>query len=117
MVEKMDKENTKILAKASKDKEVLGMVAKGKITVVDFFATWCGPCKMLGEELKKIKDKNVVIKRVDIDRDNGLSARLGINAVPFVAVFDKSGKAFTAFCGYRDKKNLDKIIESARKVR
>ena len=110
MVEKMDKEDREIFAKASRDKEVLGMVAKGKITIIDFFATWCGPCKMLGEELRKIKDENVVIVRVDVDKDNGLSEKLGINAVPFVAVFDTNGKAFTAFSGYRDENELRKIL-------
>lgn len=114
MKEKIDREDAEILAKASKDKEVLGMVAKGKITIVDFYATWCGPCKMLGEELKKIKDKDVVIVRVDVDKDNGLSERLGINAVPFVAVFDKSGKAFTAFSGARNERDLRDLIAEIR---
>jgi thioredoxin 1 len=117
MVEKIDKEDSEILAKASKEKEILDMVEKGKITIINFFATWCPPCKMLGEELKKIKDKDIVIVRVDVDRDNVLSDRLGINAVPFVAIFDKKGKAFTAFCGYRDENDLKKIIESARKIK
>lgn len=114
-MEQMDKEDREILAKASKDKEVLGIVEKGKITIIDFYATWCPPCKRLGEDLHKVEGPEIMIKKVDVDNDNGLSERLGISAVPFVAVFNKNGKPVTAFTGYPGEEYLKSITEEARK--
>lgn len=70
------------------------LIAGSKPVVCDFFATWCGPCKMLAPVLEKVSadyaDKAEFVK-VDVDGAPALSAQYGIMSIPFVAVF-KDGK-------------------------
>lgn len=69
-------------------------VITGGTVLVDFFATWCNPCKMFGkilEQAAKECGENVVIAKVDIDKDPELAVQFGVNTVPHVVVF-KEGK-------------------------
>lgn len=85
---------------------------KGTV-VVDFFATWCGPCKMLspvydslGEEMK---DKSEFLK-VDIDQSMELAQRFTVTTVPTVIVF-KDGKEMDRLVGFIPKNNLKEKVE------
>ena len=66
-----------------------------KPVVCDFFATWCGPCKMLAPVMDKVSgefaDKAVFVK-VDIDENAELAVRYGIMSIPLVAVFKNGEK-------------------------
>ena len=72
-----------------------------KPVVCDFFATWCGPCKMLAPVLEEVSsqfaDKAVFIK-VDVDECNDLAARYGIMSIPYVAVFKNGEMAAKSLC-------------------
>ena len=66
------------------------LIAGGKPVVCDFFATWCGPCKMLAPVLDKVSADFVgkaEFVKVDVDEAPALSAKYGIMSIPFVAVF------------------------------
>lgn len=79
-----------------------------KAVLVDFFATWCGPCKMLSPVLEsvaeKMKDKVTIVK-VDVDRSPDLAAKFGVMSVPTMIMF-KNGRQVDAFSGYMPEANL-----------
>lgn len=84
-----------------------------KAVLVDFFATWCGPCKMLSPVLEgvaeKMKDKVTIVK-VDVDRSPDLAAKFGVMSVPRMIMF-KNGRQVDAFSGYMPEANLMANIE------
>lgn len=81
--------------------------------LVDFFATWCGPCKMLSPVLESVADKmgnRVHIVKVDVDESPELAAKFGVMSVPTMIMF-KNGKQVDAFAGYMPEANLISKIE------
>ena len=81
--------------------------------LVDFFATWCGPCKMLHPVLeevsRKLEDK-VRVAQVDIDELQDLAGAFHIQSVPTL-IFFKDGKAVLSKSGYMDEESLMSFIE------
>ncbi|MBO4703652.1 MAG: thioredoxin, partial [Bacilli bacterium] len=63
------------------------LIKEGTV-LVDFFATWCGPCKMLSPVLEELSEEsNVLIVKVDVDEAGPLAAQYGIQAVPTLMLF------------------------------
>ncbi len=85
-----------------------------KIVVCDFFATWCGPCKMLApvmEEVSKDFDGKAVFVKVDIDDNYELAKRYGIMSIPLVAVFEK-GEMKAKSLGYTSKTETKEFLQN-----
>lgn len=82
--------------------------------LVDFWASWCGPCKMAGPEVEAVEaaaaDKAVVAK-VNIDELPDLTSRYNVKAVPTFIVF-KGGKEIKRFTGYKTRKDLLAALEN-----
>ncbi|HEV3123275.1 MAG TPA: thioredoxin [Candidatus Dormibacteraeota bacterium] len=83
--------------------------------LVDFWASWCAPCKMIAsivEELADELDGRVKVVKVDIDSNPASPGQFGVMSIPTLLLF-KSGKAEKRFVGYRPKGNLKSELEAA----
>lgn len=83
--------------------------------LVDFFATWCGPCRMIAPHLEEIAAErdDVVIVKVDVDEEPGLAQAFGVQVIPTLFVIN-GGKISAPMTGYRDKAALLKAIDDAK---
>lgn len=73
--------------------------------LIDFYATWCGPCRMLSPIIEEIDGEcggKLTVCRVDVDEEGALAARFGINAVPTLIVM-KNGQVSNMAAGYMPK--------------
>lgn len=85
------------------------MINEQKPTLVDFFATWCGPCKMQGPILEQVKNRlgdSVNIIKIDVDRNPALSQQYRIQSVPTLMIF-KSGEAVWRGAGVHQADQLE----------
>lgn len=80
-----------------------------EFVIVDFFATWCGPCRMLGTILEEIKDNYKIVK-VDVDECSEIAKEYGIMSVPTLMKF-KNGKEVEKNIGFLPKEQLIEWIE------
>ena len=78
------------------------------LVLVDFFATWCGPCKMLSPILEDLDDIKVV--KIDVDEHPDLAKKEGILSVPTLLLFNE-GKLKDRKSGFMPKEEIEKWIE------
>ena len=89
--------------------ELEELISKGDV-LLDFFATWCGPCKMLSPVLEEVSNEvNATIIKVDVDEAGPLAAQYGIQAVPTLILF-KDGQRVDVRMGYQNKNQLLSFI-------
>ena len=82
--------------------------------LVDFFADWCGPCKMLAPILKDVKQElgdAIKIVKIDVDKNQSIAAKYQVKGVPTMLLF-KNGKQIWRQSGVLQKKDLVQIIQS-----
>lgn len=85
---------------------------KAPVLVVDFYADWCGPCKMMApvfEELDKEMTGRTVFGKLDVDSNNNSAIKYQTMSIP-TTIFFKNGKEVKRTVGYQDKMTLTKII-------
>lgn len=81
--------------------------------VVDFNATWCGPCRMLAPVLEELSDEmgdKASFYAMDVDDNQGVALRFGVSSIPYVAVF-KDGKLVDSQIGFVPKPQLKEFVE------
>ena len=90
-----------------------------KPAIVDFYATWCGPCKMLSpllEELAKKYDGKLNVYKIDVDQEKELAAKMGISNLPTLVFIPTNDKPQISE-GYLPKESLEKVINEVLKVK
>ena len=106
----MTAQNVLKFNQANFSEQVLGIPGP---VVVDFWAEWCGPCKMMApllDELSAEYDSRVRIGKVNIDEDQGLAAEYGVRAIPTLLFF-KAGEVAAQKVGMCSKRDLKAIID------
>ncbi|WP_034537898.1 thioredoxin [Carnobacterium inhibens] len=89
------------------DSTLLSEVQKG-ITLVDFWAPWCGPCKMLGPVLEELEEElapKVKIAKLNIDENEIIANQLGIRSIPTMVLY-QNGQPLERIVGYKPKEVL-----------
>lgn len=89
-------------------------IAKG-VTLVDFYADWCGPCKMIApmmEELSSEYQGKATVAKLDVDKAQVASSKYNVTSIPTVILF-VDGKEAKRVVGVRDKKTFQTMIESS----
>ena len=94
---------------ANFQKEVL---ESEKPVLVDFWAPWCGPCRMLGPVVSELAEEHPEIKvgKVNVDDEPDLAQQFGVMSIPFVAVF-KNGQLYKSSVGVQPKEALLSLLD------
>ena len=102
---------SKIITSDSFEMEVL---KSDKPVLVDFFATWCGPCKMLAPVLDELSEdrEDIKVVKVDVDQALELAQQYKVAAVPTLLLF-KNVEVANKSMGFMEKKDLEKFIDKA----
>lgn len=85
----------------------------GKYVLVDFWATWCGPCKMVAPVLEEAEAEyqgKVSFAKIDIDKNQETALKYGVFSIPNICLF-KDGELVDRIVGFKQKKDIIKFID------
>lgn len=101
------------MAKQITDATLQEVLSTDKLVVIDFWAEWCGPCKMIGpiiDELAEEYAEKIVVGKIDVDNNDEATAKYGIRNIPTV-LFIKDGKVVDKVVGAGAKNMFTEKIE------
>ncbi|MGN0172046.1 MAG: thioredoxin [Acutalibacteraceae bacterium] len=93
------------------DKTFRSMISENRVAVVDFWATWCMPCKMMAPVLEQLDDKmaSVAVGKIDVDEFPQLAADYHVQSIPNIVIF-KNGAVADTLIGVRPYEELEKAV-------
>ncbi len=107
-INKSEKEENKMNVAEIMSQDFEKEVLNSQTTVlVDFFATWCGPCKMMSPIIENIAEENSNVKvvKIDVDKNQDLAMKYSVMSIPTIIIF-KNGKPTATFVGVKDKQDI-----------
>lgn len=103
--------NEKVFSNDNFQTEVLE--ASGPV-LVDFWAEWCGPCRMLGPIVSKIADANInkiKVGKINVDDNKEMAQKYGVQGIPTILFF-KDGEVAKQLVGFQSQENIQKVIDA-----
>ena len=94
------------MVKHLEDNNLDELIKKGTV-LVDFYAEWCGPCKMLGPDLEQLDCEDI---KVDVDKHNELAIKNGVMSVPTVFIYE-NGTLVNKFIGFKTLEEIQEILK------
>lgn len=102
-----------MLIHLEKNQDFKSLIKEG-VTLVDFYATWCGPCKMLAPQLERLAEKrqDINVIKIDVDQHEELAAEFNIRVVPTLILF-KDGANINVSSGFKTAAALENLVNTA----
>jgi len=88
------------------------LISNNEVVFVDFYATWCGPCKMLAPSIEKLAEEHPEVKvvKVDVDQEPTLAMQFGVQSIPTLITF-KKGQPISRKMGFMPYESLESMIK------